>query len=384
MTDWKTYKLSDVAEIKYGKDHQHLVDGEIPVYGSGGIMRFANKALYEKESILIPRKGTLSNLFYIDKPFWSVDTMFYTKIKDGTNGKYLFYLLKTMDLASMNVGSAVPSLTTEVLNKVEINLPDLQTQIEVADILSSLDVKIDHNLATCKTLENIAQTLFNEWFVNFKFPEFDDKLIDGLPKGWMEVSLEEIVELIIDHRGKTPIKLGGSWVEKGITALSAKNVKDGKLVNLKEVGYIDDDLYDKWMKEKLQPFDIILTSEAPLGEIAILISNTKYCLSQRLFAIRANTKCNPAYLYSFLRSKIGKENVQKRATGSTVIGIRQSELRQVEVLLPDNKIQNQFEKVINPLLIKIDENYNNINKLIQIRDNLLPKLMSGKIEVIAK
>ena len=105
------------------------------------------------------------------------------------------------------------------------------------------------------------------------------------------------------------------------------------------------------------------------------------CLSQRLFAIRANEKCKATYLYSFLRSKIGKENVQKRATGSTVVGIRQSELRNVEILLPDDKTQIAFEKVVKPLLIKIDENYNDTNLLTQIRDSLLPKLMSGKMAV---
>ncbi|MEN9911926.1 MAG: hypothetical protein RI956_370, partial [Pseudomonadota bacterium] len=129
-SEWKTYKLNELVEIKYGKDHKHLADGEIPLYGSGGIMRYVDTPLYEQESILIPRKGTLSNLFYLNIPFWSVDTMFYTKIKEGNNGKYLYYLLKSMDLASMNVGSAVPSLTTEVLNKVEINVPDEATQQE--------------------------------------------------------------------------------------------------------------------------------------------------------------------------------------------------------------------------------------------------------------
>lgn len=377
-SEWKTYKLSELVEIKYGKDHKHLADGEIPLYGSGGIMRYVDTPLYEQESILIPRKGTLSNLFYLNIPFWSVDTMFYTKIKAGNNGKYLYYLLKSMDLASMNVGSAVPSLTTEVLNKVEINVPDEATQIEIAQILSSLDDKIELNLQMNQTLEAMAQALFKEWFVNFNFPNFDGVLENGLPRGWKEVSLDDV---IIDYRGKTPIKLGGQWSDEGIPALSAKNVKDGKLVNLKEVGYVDEKLYEKWMKEKLNPFDILLTSEAPLGEVAMLISNTKYCLSQRLFAIRANEKCKPTYLYSFLRSKVGKENVQKRATGSTVVGIRQSELRNIEILLPNIEIQIAFEEVVKPLLTKIDENYNEVNILTQTRDTLLPKLMSGKIEV---
>lgn len=383
MSEWKIYKLKEVAEIKYGKNHKHLSDGNIPVYGSGGIMRYADTFLYDRESILIPRKGTLSNLFYVNIPFWSVDTMFYTKIKEGNNGKYLYYLLKSMDLASMNVGSAVPSLTTEVLNKIEINLPDEDTQVEIASILSSLDDKIELNLQMNQTLEAMAQAIFKEWFVNFNFPGFDGELVEGLPKGWKETTLNEVIELIIDHRGKTPAKLGGEWVDEGIPAISAKNVKDGRLLNLSDVGYVDEDLYKKWMKEKLHPYDILLTSEGPLGEVAILISNTKYCLSQRLFALRVNTNIKASFLYLYLRSVSGKDNVSKRATGSTVVGIRQSELRLVEVLLPKADVQIRFDEIVRPLLERIDENYNEISTLTQIRDSLLPKLMTGKIEIQA-
>jgi type I restriction enzyme, S subunit len=92
---WREGKLSEVLEIKYGKDYKHLESGTIPLFGSGGIMKYVNKAIYEEDSILIPRKGTLSNLFYTSKPFWSVDTMFYSKFKDKFSGKYLFYLLKS-------------------------------------------------------------------------------------------------------------------------------------------------------------------------------------------------------------------------------------------------------------------------------------------------
>ena len=124
-------KLGDILELKYGKDHKALSDGNIPVYGSGGIMRYADTFLYDKESILIPRKGTLSNIFYIDgkRPFWTVDTIFWSKINtELTFGKFLFYYLKTIDFANLNVGSAVPSLTTKVLNEVDISLPPLEEQ----------------------------------------------------------------------------------------------------------------------------------------------------------------------------------------------------------------------------------------------------------------
>jgi len=156
---WKLGTIKDVCEIKYGKDHKHLEDGEIPVYGSGGIMRYADQAIYNNHSILIPRKGTLSNLFYVSTPFWSVDTMFYTIIKSQFLQKYLFYLLKSLNLASRNVGSAVPSLTTEVLNKIEIVIPDNKTLKAFELLVSSFYSKLDENNNQIKSLTQIRDSL---------------------------------------------------------------------------------------------------------------------------------------------------------------------------------------------------------------------------------
>ena len=167
---WRIGTLGEVLEIKYGKDHKHLESGQIPVYGSGGIMRYADKALYEKESILIPRKGTLSNLFYINKPFWSVDTMFYTKITDSTYTKFLFLLLKSMNLASMNVGSAVPSLTTEILNNLEIIIPS-------KDVLKTFDEMATPIFETLESNEQESQTL----------AAIRDSLLPKLMKGEIEI-----------------------------------------------------------------------------------------------------------------------------------------------------------------------------------------------------
>jgi type I restriction enzyme S subunit len=158
---WRMGKLKDVCEIKYGKDHKHLGDGEIPVYGSGGIMRFADQPLYSRHSILIPRKGTLSNLFYVSRPFWSVDTIFYTIIKSEYLQKYLFYLLKTLNLASRNVGSAVPSLTTDVLNKIDIIIPDEKTLEAFEVLISSLYSKLEENNNQNHSLTQIRDNLQN-------------------------------------------------------------------------------------------------------------------------------------------------------------------------------------------------------------------------------
>lgn len=112
---WEGCLLFDFLEIKYGKSYSHLNQGDIPLYGSGGIMSYVDSYLYDKPSILIPRKGTLSNIMFINHPFWSIDTMFYSIIKEVDYAFYVFYHLSKLDFYALNVGSAVPSMTTEML-----------------------------------------------------------------------------------------------------------------------------------------------------------------------------------------------------------------------------------------------------------------------------
>ncbi len=122
---WRVETLGNLIDIKYGKDHKKLSDGDIPVYGSGGLMRHAEKELYSGESVLIPRKGSLNNVMYVNEAFWTVDTMFYSIPKVDNVMIYAYVYLKNKDLSSLNVGSAVPSMTTEILNNMKVVLPNI-------------------------------------------------------------------------------------------------------------------------------------------------------------------------------------------------------------------------------------------------------------------
>ena len=157
--NWEECNLSDILTVRYGKDHKTLKDGTIPVYGSGGIMRFVNKALYDKESVLIPRKGTLNNLFYVDEPFWSVDTMFFTEMKKMNIAKYIFLYLQRVDLESMNCGSAIPSMTTNILNGVRAILPSDEVLMKFDNTISSIFAKLKSLQKESTQLASIRDTL---------------------------------------------------------------------------------------------------------------------------------------------------------------------------------------------------------------------------------
>lgn len=167
---------------------------------------------------------------------------------------------------------------------------------------------------------------------------------------WNHFALGEITELVIDYRGKTPKKLGGDWCKQGYRALSAKNIKTGRIVQAETIRYIDESLYRKWMKDEVQRGDILITSEAPFGQIFFWDSDEKIVLSQRLFCVRIKPEYDARFIYYYMTTPEFQSELDGRATGTTVIGLRQPELMKCVIRCPE--IQDQ--KVIAAILSSID------------------------------
>jgi type I restriction enzyme S subunit len=161
---------------------------------------------------------------------------------------------------------------------------------------------------------------------------------------------------VIDHRGKTPRKLGGDFSDSGVRVLSAKNIVDGRITD-EDIRYVSHDMWHRWMPVRLQTKDVLLTSEAPLGQVAILKDGAEYCLGQRLFALRANPSVLDAgYLYYSLQSPSMQHRLHARATGTTAQGIRQSELLKVEIDLLPLPEQRAIAHILGTLDDKIELN----------------------------
>ena len=149
------YILKELVNIKYGKNQKKVVsdDGSIPIYGTGGLMGYATEALFEKPSVLIGRKGTISKVKYVDHPFWTVDTLFYTEVnEDLVIPRFLYYVMSQLDLNAYNEGTTIPSLRTETLNRLEFDIPSIQDQKKILGYLSIIDEKIQNNEAINENL----------------------------------------------------------------------------------------------------------------------------------------------------------------------------------------------------------------------------------------
>lgn len=202
---------------------------------------------------------------------------------------------------------------------------------------------------------------------------------------WKECNLEKVIELVIDYRGKTPKKLGGDWSNSGYRALSAKNIKTGFIVQPESIRYVDEDLYKKWMKDEIKRGDILITSEAPFGQIYYWDSDEKVVLSQRIFGLRINNNFVSKYVYYYMITKNFQAELDARATGTTVVGLRQPELLKCNIQFPDKKTQQKIARVLSSIDDKIELN-NAINKNLEqqaqaIFDNFIDNTESNNIKV---
>jgi len=381
---WQTYKLEQVLEVKYGKDHKALSDGDIPVYGSGGIMRYADKALYQDTSILIPRKGTLNNLFFLDIPFWTVDTMFYTILnRELIDPKFLFYKLTTFNYSEMNVGTAVPSMTVQVLNELEITIPEKPIQERISFILSSIDDKIENNLSTNQTLEEIARTLFKEWFVNFNYPNADGNLkhseFGEIPESWSINGIGKIcyVQNGYAFKSKDFQELG----EVGI--IKIKNIS-GNVVDIQNTDFVDASVVSSLDKKfKIESGSLLIAmTGAEVGKIGLVpLTEKNLWLNQRVGMFQEKIAYGNLFMYLLLSTDTYQTAIQNSALGSAQPNISASAIESIRAIIPPAELIELFGRIVQPMFEKILDNLAENETLKTTRDSLLPKLMSGEIEV---
>lgn len=284
-------------------------------------------------------------------------------------------LTGSMDRSGLNLG---------IIRQLKLLLPPPPEQRAIAHILRAVQDAIAVRQHEVELERERKATLMQHLFTYGTRSEPTKMTeIGEMPESWRVMELGHILTSLLDHRGKTPKKLGGDFTELGVRVISAMNVSGGNLVLDRNIRYVSLEMYNRWMSDKLHVGDVLLTSEAPLGEAAILCHDATYCLSQRLFALRADPTLLDAYfLYHVLRSEGVQSRLQARASGTTAFGIRQSELIRVLVEMPPLPEQRMIAEVLTASDAMTQALEREVVVLEELFCALLEELMTGRLSAL--
>lgn len=405
MSEWKTYKLGDIAELRKeqiipnGKEQpyiglEHIEQQSLRLNGVGSSNSvISNKFKFYSGDILYGKLRPYFRKVYKPKFEGVCSTDIYViRNKKLVDKDYLFYLVATEEFTNIansgSSGTRMPRADWKQLEKSEWQLPDLPTQRQIAQILSSLDDKIELNLQMNQTLEAMAQAIFKEWFVDFNFPGFDGELVDGLPKGWKKITLDEIAKVKNGFAFK-----GTDFINEGIPVIKIKNVKPNKIL-LNDLSYVSREVADKANKYLINQDDILITMSGNrmngtpdtwVGKVALFQRNGEYLLNQRVSVIDLIPDYSHLkYYLTILLSSIEFQNyfISSATSSGGQANISPALIYCTEIILPDLETSKKFYLTIKSFYDKNLENELQIESLTQTRDTLLPKLMSGNIEVM--
>ncbi len=284
--------------------------------------------------------------------------------------EYLAYWLSSERTCSMidatSRGARMPRANMDEVLSFLIPLPPLEEQKRIV-------ARLDRVFAEVDIAESVAGTQADEQAALLRAARHDAFNLVDAPR----CRLGDVLEAVIDHRGKTPTKLGGSFTDNGVRVISAIHVKDGKIHWERRDRFVSEEMYQRWMPVPLRRGDVLLTSEAPLGQVARVPDDQPLVLSQRLFALRgAKNLVRNDFLFHFLRSPQGQLALTSRQTGATAVGIKQSELLKVLMPVPPPQVQDR----ICVSLDGVDEKLESLRDLSGRRLKLLSHLRASALK----
>ena len=375
------YSLGDLVKIKYGKNQKKVQDddnGKYPIYGTGGLMGYSIEYLYDKPSVLIGRKGSIEKVRYIDEPFWTVDTLFYTEVNEEiVIPKFLYYIMSQINLGKYNEGTSIPSLRTETLNRLDLPIPDLDYQNRVLSILSSIDKKIEINEKINKNLAELAKTIFRDRFIFYK--GYESQMIKTdvgeIPNTFEVKSVDEISKDVVC--GKTPsTKVEENYGDK-MPFITIPDMHGNVFVidterKLSEIGI-------KSQIKKILPENSICVSCIATAGLVSLTSEESQT-NQQINSVICKEGISPYFVYLYME-ELSEYIKMLGSGGSTTLNLNKREFGKIELVIPPQGDMIEFHEQISPIFEEIKTNQYEIEKLTKLRDTLLPKLMSGEIDV---
>ena len=371
---WEIAKLGKIAIIRTGKldSNAAVIGGRYPFFTCDPNTLSIDVWAYDTEAVLLAGNNASGN--YTAKYYKGKFNAYQrTYIIESTNEeklniRYLCYALnqRLQLLKTMSSGSTTKFLTVRMLDNLDIPLPGINIQNQIVNILSAYDDLIENNRKQIKLLEEAAQRLYKEWFVDLRFPGHENtKIVDGVPEGWNEKILSQVADVIM---GQSPKSEFYNSEKKGLPFHQG--------VGSYGVRFVMDDIYSTSYTRIAEPNSILFSVRAPVGRLNI--TKNKVVIGRGLAAINQADGCQ-SYLYYLLKNRFFKDNIV--GNGSIFASVSKDELLNQKFLIPERNLMMQFEKIVSQMDKQIENLDSKNKKLIEARDRLLPKLMSGEVEV---
>ncbi|MGH4049759.1 MAG: restriction endonuclease subunit S [Clostridium sp.] len=384
-------KLGEILNFRRGHDlcKKDMIHGIYPVVGSNGVIGYHNKFTTDAPCLTIGRSGNIGTPHFLNQKCWAHNTTLYVDDFKGNNPEYIYYLLKTLDLAHYGGGSAVPTLNRNHIHPVDVIFTtNTKVQIKIARILSTIDKKIEMNNSINENLQSISQLLFKRWFVDFEFENEEglhykssggdmvDSELGMIPKGWKIDTIFNIAEVI--GGGTPPTKNEEYYTDNEIAWITPKDLSG---YTFKFISRGNRDITESGFKNssaKLIPKGTVLfSSRAPIGYIAI--AKNEACTNQGFKSLVPKEGFGTEFIYNILISN--KDKIEGLANGSTFKEVSGQTIKEFKITVPIKPILDRFEELAKDLSKKILNNEEEIITLTNLRDTLLPKLMNGEIDL---
>lgn len=377
MSEWRKVELGEVITLQRGYDlpQRDRQPGDIPVVSSSGISGFHNEAKTKAPGVVTGRYGTLGEAYYIEQDFWPHNTTLFVKNFHSNHPRFVYYLLGSLNLSNRSAVSAVPGLNRNDLHRLPVMLPPLPTQRRIAQILGRLDDKIEVNRRINRTLEAMAQALYRHHFVEFgpyQDGSFVDSELGSIPEGWVVGKLQDVAQVNPDS-----IRMGQEPEE--IVYVDISSVSTGRIDEYTPMFFAD---APSRARRLVKHGDMIIAAVRPNRRSFALIQHPQENLVVSTgFGVIRSVKLPYTYTYTALSTQDFTDYLTLRATGAAYPAVNTKDFETAPMLIPPEKHLAQFHQVTEPWFEQQYVLEWENRKLAEIRDYLLPRLLSGEIEV---
>ncbi len=372
---WRDAKLEELVFFQRGFDitKAQQRDGEYPVISSSGVASYHDEFKASGPGVVIGRKGTLGAIHFAPSDYWPHDTTLWSKDLRGNNPSFVFYYLHTLNLERFDVGSSNPTLNRNHIHDLPIRLPSRSIQDRIAAILTAYDEQMENNRRRMGLLERAARLLYEEWFVRLRFPGHEHTPIhQGIPKGWGRKRLDALADV---NRASLSGGHDGEIEYVDISAVGPGEITETKILEFRDA--------PSRARRIVQHGDIIWSCVRPNRRSHAVIWNPpENLIVSTGFAVLTPTNAPTSFVYFATSTDDFVGYLENHAKGAAYPAVVSGDFERASVLVPNKSLVKAFDEVAAPTFSQIHNLQNQNQKLRAARDLLLPRLMSGEIEVV--